>query len=302
MTTILSTDPQLSVPAPDPIGRLYRRPGSTPLDETPSGDVIIPSKKVLLERIASGEYSPSITNVIDVLNKPYLQTWAAKLSAEALISVEKSYPGRSVTHQREAVMWAKKEHERNRDAAAEKGTIVHEACEFLALERELDEKHKLPEYAGYIDAWKAWKAAYNPKFLALEVTVFGTTPRGKTYAGTADFVAEINGLIVAGDLKTTRSGLHDEVSLQLTAVSRAQQCTLDGSTLQDNFNIDAAIAVHLDPKGYTVKQARIDEEPWETFQGLLDAWVFNSFDGTMKDSIPSLSRSLTGPGAIVGKN
>lgn len=298
MTQILSTDPALSIPAPDPIGRLYRLPGSEPLSKNGKGEVIVPSESDLLAGVNSGKYLPSITNVIDVLNKPYLIGWGAKVALEKSIEVERQYPGRLMSNPRAGIAYLKKESERIRDAAATKGTKIHEACEYLAKGLSLADLPGEPlnaEEMRYVDSWQRWADLWQPEFLALELTVFGKTPEGLGYAGTTDFIAKINGRIVAGDLKTTRSGLHNEVALQLTAVCRAQECSPDDRKLQPNYDIESAIAVHLDVSRPTVKQVSLSDGMWSTFRGLRSAWTFNSFDGKIASDDQALSHPLTSP-------
>lgn len=301
METIRDTDPKLAIPAPAPIGRLYRLPGSASLTLRANGSPAIPRNSEIMSLVQSGTWAPSITNVIDMLNKPHLVTWGAKVAIQELIKVESRYPGVTLQKPSKALAYYKVEHERQRDAAADKGTTVHNACEMLANGQSLDDlvMPLTEEEALHVESWKNWRERWNPEFLATEVTVFGTTLDGLHYAGTADFVARINGKIVAGDLKTTRSGLHDEVSLQLTAVARAQSMSRDGEKMEPNFVVDAAIAVHLSAEGYAVKQADISDEKWEVFSGLRRAWMFNAFRGQTSPNHPALSRSLAGPEMLV---
>lgn len=300
MTTILSTDPALSIPAPDPIGRLYRKPGSEPLPTNAQGETRIPSKKQLLEKLTQGEYLPSITNIIDVLNSPHLNKWSARVALEKLVEIETQYPGNFMRNQTKAINYLTDEANRIKDAAALAGTNVHEACEYLALGKEIPKPLTLEEQNA-VDAWKRWRDMWEPEFLAVEYTVFGETDTGLGYAGTADFVIKLkNDKIVAGDLKTTRSGLHSEVSLQLTAIARAQQCTLDDMTLQDNFKIDAGIGVLLSVDGsFQVKQIDMSENKWKTFQGLRQAWTFSSFKGHTGEDEPPFVKSVLKPTDII---
>ena len=207
MNTIRDTDPKLAIPAPAPIGRLYRLPGSEPLTVRSNGTVILPRKDEIQRRIEAGVWSPSITNVIDLLNKPHLVTWGAKVAIQRIIDVERKHPGLTLQKPDQAIAYYKVEHERQRDAAADKGTAVHAACELLSNERDLAEL-AIPlssEEMLHVESWLRWRERWNPEFLATEVTVFGVTGDGLRYAGTADFVARIGGKTVAGDLKTTRS-------------------------------------------------------------------------------------------------
>lgn len=288
------TVPKLSIAAPDPIGRLYRYPGST-VEPLPRRNLDF------LPKILSGEWVPSITNIIDGLNKPYLNKWAARIALNELFDLEEKRPGYALGKRKKAVKYFSEAYERDRDAAATQGSHVHEACEFLALGKPLED---LPfvltdTEMKHVDAWKSWADTWQPEFLATEATVFGETEFHDPYAGTTDFVVKLNGATVIGDLKTTRSGVHNEVSLQLTAAARAEKITRDSETLVDNYNIDAGIVVHLSPDGFMVKQAEISDDSFRIFSGLRSAWVFQSFDGFLAQDRHVLSRSLSRPDKIV---
>lgn len=301
MTQILSTDPTLSVPAPEPIGRLYRMPGSEPLEQLPNGNVRVPNPGQLLEAVISGRFMPSITNVIGVLDKPHLLRWSSRKSLESLVEFLSKNPEENVAYllskRTEAIRYYAGAAERDRDAAAVRGTRVHEACEFLGLGKTLDELgYELnDDEMACVDSFKAWLDVWQPEFLANEVTVFGETPNGLKYAGTGDFIAKIDGRIVAGDYKTTRSGLHNEVSLQLTAVTRAPQITLDQQTLVPNFKVEAGIGVHLSPTGYNVRQASLSDEKWNTFCGLREAWTYQAFEGLTSPDDRALAGNIGRP-------
>lgn len=296
------TDPALAIPMPDPMGRIYRRPGSPALPRTARGKIILPDNELVREGLKSGTYAPSITNVIGVLNKPYLNTWAAKIALEKAIEVEQTYPGRFLANPQGAIKYLKVEHERIRDAAAEKGTRVHLACEWYARDGYLDLANfpyeLTPEEMAHVDSWKRWADIWQPEFLALEMTVFGTTPEGLAYAGTADFIAKVQDKTILGDIKTTRSGLHNELALQLTAVARAQERTEDAQSLLPNIAVDGGIGLHLSAdKGYTVRPAVLDESRWHTFRGLRMAWDYYALDGKGPDG-PSLLGSCPSPAQL----
>lgn len=288
---IRSTDPRLAIPAPDPIGRLYRLHGSDPLPVNSSGGVNVPSRARLAKGVREGEFVPSVTNVIDALGKPYLVTWGAKVALERALEVERSHPGYMLQKPKQAVAYLKKENERIRDAAAEQGTRVHEACEYLARGMALSDLPGEPlneREMLYVDSWKRWADVWQPEFVALEATFFGETSRGLGYAGTADFVAHINGLLVIGDIKTTNSGLHNEVALQLTALSRSRQYVTDDDELAPTPKFDAAIALHVSPDLFHVKEASMSDETWGVFEGLRHAWDFKAFEGALRSDDPAL--------------
>lgn len=294
---IADTDPALSIPVPDPIGRLYRQPGSEPVPTAASGAVILPDDKEIQQRIIDGVWMPSITNVLNVRNMPHLVGWAARKAANLAVETEQKYPGRIAAEPRKAFAYFASAADRDRDAAAVQGTLVHEACEFLA-KGEQPPKPLTDIQQKYVDNWKRWADEWQPEFIALEATVFGTTPQGLAYAGTTDFIAKINGMVTIGDIKTTRSGLHIDLALQLSAAAHAQRVSFDDRTFSPMLDIEAAIGLHLSPERYRVAPVQLDGQVWDTFCALRSAWNFHVFHGHLDNGKNALGGFLSGPEAL----
>lgn len=122
------------------------------------------------------------------------------------------FPGKSLMN------WiadtGKDEAERIKRMAAEKGSIVHRACELLSLGKTInhDEKFANPE-TGILQEISAeeyycamtyvnWFKETKPKVLATEMTVFNDK---YFYAGTLDLIVEIDGKVYVVDLKTSQN-------------------------------------------------------------------------------------------------
>lgn len=295
------TNPALSLPIPEPIGRVYRRPGDTSVRTGPNGGVILPSQAEIEQNIIDGKWLPSITNVIGVRNSPHLIGWAASKGVKAFHAMLQRSPEKIATNANGAIAYAERAAERDRDEAATRGTKIHYACEQVSLGRSVHPSYLSSEEWLYVDSFKDWMEAFKPEFIAREVTVFGTTPFGD-YAGTADFIAKIGGLVVAGDYKTTRSGLHIDVAFQLSAVAHATHYTMDGKTLMPMMNIDAGVGLLLSAKGYEMRQARLRGTSWDIFCGLRAVWITHVLHGTQDDGQPSLSEPLSSPNDILAES
>lgn len=255
------TLPQLAEPTE--FGRLYRRP-TTPMDLMPKTDVALQQNLLM----------PSVTNIIDVLSKPFLQTWYASEAAKAAIEVSKSHPGLMAQRPFDAIKWLKSAAERKAQAAASLGDEVHNAVEALAK----GEAVTVSETAQpYIDGWHQFVKDFSPEFLHLEATCYGMvdSPRGPlAYAGTADFICRINGQVVVGDYKSGKS-IHTEAALQLSALAHATEITNEDHTdLEAMPHVDGGVVLHLTPTGYVLYPVDTNA-PWEVFCDLRGLWNFH---------------------------
>ena len=276
------TTPNLAVPTP--YGRLYHKPGIDP--------ATLPDHLTALQE---GLLFPSVTNIIGVLDKPFLATWQAKEVALAAVDLAQTHPGLVVQKPKEAEKWLKAAADRKSKAAAELGDLVHNTVEALAAGQEptteLTAKAKL-----YVKSYHKFVADYQPEFLHLESTCYGTVPtsRGELgYAGTADFIARIDGKNYICDWKTGRS-IHTEAALQACALAHATEIVdIDETRLEPMPQIDGGLIVHLTPNGYFLYPANIGDEPWETFGRLRDVWDFHQANLTSRTPL-LLGDAVTG--------
>lgn len=107
-----------------------------------------------------------------------------------------------------------------REKAANRGTIVHAAFEFLSQEGEVPNLEGLTaEEAGHVEAVLLWAIDYRPEPEAVEVFVFSREHR---FAGRYDLRAVIDGETVLVDLKTSK-GVYREHSIQLAGYELASR-------------------------------------------------------------------------------
>lgn len=278
--------PALAIPLEGDVGRVYRYPGSDPVPTGPNGGIILPSEEEAMANIRSGKWVPSITNIVDVRDKPHLINWASRRALKEAIEYERENPGYLLAKEEEAVQRFQGAGNRERDTSAEKGTGVHYACELIAQGREVPSNFLTYEQERSVQRYREWTAEFEPEIIGTEVTVFGSTPYGD-YAGTADLLCKINGYTIALDIKTNRTGLHTDVAYQLSAICHAEHVSLDGGkSIQDMPKVDMAFGLHLSPRGYTFSMVEIDGEVWQTFQGERAMWEQHVFNGIQSDGIP----------------
>lgn len=277
------TNPELSKTTTKQIGRVYGLPGNTLPKNLSSAAV----RKLL----ATGEVFPSITNVLNVLNKD-LQGYAIYMMGKAL-------------REGQDIAAASKAPDMFRDHASARGSAVHNLIEeyinagngrrgmFLPAFKALAGWQEVQELGGegYMKAFIRFANDYKPTFHQQESTVFGSTvipdnvePNRFNYAGTTDFIATIGGVKVVGDWKCT-SKLHGSVSRQMAAVKYATHYwNPETNTLEEwpGDTIEQAIAVRLCADGtYEIKASNL-EQGWASFQRLRAEWEDYAFgDGEM---------------------
>ena len=112
-------------------------------------------------------------------------------------------------------------HDRERDDAADFGTLFHDLVDQIAKENPnaLDIIPKENERAWHDgEAFMRWCDKWKPKWVLNEFTVFNRT---YCYAGTCDALVEIEGELWMIDLKTSKS-INGDYALQLAAYSAAE--------------------------------------------------------------------------------
>lgn len=148
-----------------------------------------------------GVFYPSVTKILsEALPTPYaLRQWLGDVGNEVA--------------------------QKKMEDAAKQGTLIHNACQSLILGATINLKDQFPKkiqkkmLTGFIN----WFAAYQPKRLTLGGLTFQPemiVASRHGYAGTMDFVCEIQGEAYIVDWKTS-SGVHDSHKLQVTAYQNA---------------------------------------------------------------------------------
>ncbi|QUH01433.1 hypothetical protein HUO13_11985 [Saccharopolyspora erythraea] len=206
------------------------------------------------------ERVPGVTSILNMIPKPFLTFWAAKVVAETALECLPEVTGLALKDKQGAIDFLKGAPRRSTAGAADTGTAVHDLFERIARGENIGRIH--PEYQPYVDGIHAFNDKFQPEYLFLEQTTWSDTHR---YAGSFDFIAKIEGETVMGDAKTTRSGVHSEVAMQLSAYSYADHIIDTTGEIQEIPKIDAGVVVHLRPEGVRLVPARVDEETFEAF-------------------------------------
>ena len=163
----------------------------------------------------SGRVVPSVTTALgSMLNKPILMKWAVKETCNYLyekLKVKNDWSNREV--------WAMfTDAKKASDVIAKNsmiiGSEVHNLIEnFLLKKQNPNLKTKKDEVRNSFLAFYKWYKKYEPKVLGVEVPLYYDDYFG--YAGTTDLIAEINGIEMMLDFKTSNHIFLPDYALQL---------------------------------------------------------------------------------------
>ena len=184
-----------------------------------------------------GEYVPSVTTILDVINKPALMPWAAAEGARwfrdntAIVPAvlgechdddRDAYPafadGMTVNEMYDGIRGAFRKKSK---AARDIGTMVHKWCE-QAINFKLGngDAPALPtdeNAVRAIEGFQDWIAQNNIEWVSSEEKIYN---KDHNYAGTVDAVAYVNDEFCVIDFKTS-TGIWDEYFLQAAAYAEA---------------------------------------------------------------------------------
>ena len=220
------------------------------------------------------ELVPSVTNIIDVLSKPALPRWAAKETAQAAWKMRHSLDAMGET---EAVDVLKGSPWRNSGRAADRGTSIHDYLEAAAGGRHVELSGEAWNYKAAADEFLE---TYRPTIHLTEFSVFGDG-----YAGTADFLADIDGRLVVGDYKSSKA-LYPEIALQLAAIRYAHHI-VDAEGGDPMPEVDGCVGVLLTPDGCEVREIDAGPEAFEAFRACLTAWRWRKAGNPVGDVLPA---------------
>lgn len=163
----------------------------------------------------NGDPVPGVTSILKRVDKGiYLTNWYIRVTRDYWLEACKS--GRTDFEEIHKESW--NANKNISKAARDIGKNVHSyaECHFkgLPLPELLTDEAKRG-----VDAFHKWLAAHNVKIKASERLVFS---KEHYYAGTCDFVAEVDGVLAVGDLKTS-SGIFNEYRFQTAAYQHAIQ-------------------------------------------------------------------------------
>jgi hypothetical protein len=223
---------------------------------------------------ASGAKVPGVTSVLNMLPKPFLKAWAAKVVAESAVAMaEDGTLAPMVARDPSGTIdYLKRAPGRSTQGSADVGTAAHGIFEALSKGETLG--RLTPELQVYADHFRDYLDTIQPEYHRLEDTVWSET---HGYAGSFDAYATIQGEKVWLDNKTTKSGVHAEVALQLSAYAHADYL-LDGETGETLLQPQGTRGgiVHVRPEGWAFYEVPIGEDVFEHFLNLRKVFTWDT--------------------------
>lgn len=209
----------------------------------------------------TGAKVPGVTSIVGMLPKGFLQFWAAKMVAECAVDNMGAVVGLALNDKSGAVDYLKGAPRRFTAQAGDTGTAAHSIFERMARGEGMGRVH--PDLRRYAEHFAEFLEEVQPEFLFLEDAVWSDT---HNYAGSFDAIAKIGGETVMIDWKTTRSGVHEEVALQLSAYANADHIVL--AETGENVpipKIDACAVLHVRPEAWKLVPVKHSPEMFQTF-------------------------------------
>lgn len=214
----------------------------------------------------TGERVPSVTTIMkEGIAKPRLIGWAARLAADYAIENWAALDELSLYERREEIRYA---HDREREKASELGTKVHNVIDDWAQGRP---HSPAKETKPFLNNFISFMLERQPRFIETEATVWS---RKHQYAGTFDWVAEINGEVLLGDTKSGKR-VYEEVGMQLAALSHADFLIRPDGTEEPMPEFAGLAVLHVRPRGHKLIRVRKDAKNFRAFLACreLYSWI-----------------------------
>jgi hypothetical protein len=203
----------------------------------------------------SGRKNPGVTSVLNMLPKGFLKFWAAKVAAEYAVDNLGSVVGLAMNDRQAAIDAIKGAPNRFTGKAADVGSEAHDYFEKMAKGEPIGRVH--PDLAPFVQHFQEFLDLCQPEFLFMEETVWsddlGTAGSFDAMAVLrGDGAGPLKGKSLVMDWKTTRSGVHEEVALQLAAYRNAEHLVRPDGSRVPMPAIDGAAVLHVRPEGWAL--------------------------------------------------
>ena len=212
---------------------------------------------------------PGVTSVLGMLPKEFLRYWAAKMVAQEAVEDLGTVVQMTLRDPSAAVDHLRKSPDRNTRKAADTGTAAHDLFERMARGQTVGRVH--PDLEPFVRHFDEFLRVAKPEMLFMEETVWSDTHQ---YAGSFDGFGKIDGSPLWLDWKTTRSGVHEEVGLQLAAYRYADHIIREDGGRIPMPKADGGAVLHVRPEGWKLVPVKADEQSMELFLHLREVFRY----------------------------
>jgi hypothetical protein len=216
---------------------------------------------------------PSVTTILQVIGKPALINWAAKMEREMVTEVSASLyqDAMELPKKLSRTAWITsladrlgktKASQKELAKAGEIGTQAHALIEWTLKAKMLEQPGSAPKISDKAQwsfmAWEDWARSVDLKPIHVEQVVYSEQ---YGYAGTLDLLAEVNGKLTVLDWKTGKA-IYPESHLQNAAYRQAIREMGHGDPVQ----------------GIIVRLPKVDTDPqFEAAEALPEKECFDAF-------------------------
>lgn len=182
------------------------------------GKVILNFNSFKHRYTVDGETIPSVTKVLNIIAKPALVSWSARMATEHVMGCIE--PGVAYDEVQLSTIFegAKKAHWQKKKDAGDIGMLMHNWIEnYINGENPGMPVNEMLKEG--VDNFLAWVKINDVKFLKAEEPIYS---RKFKYAGIMDFICTIDGKLYVGDIKTSK-GIYPEYLLQTSAYRYARE-------------------------------------------------------------------------------
>ena len=210
---------------------------------------------------------PSVTAILDMLPRPFLAYWQARMVAELAVDSISMLPEMAERDRQGAIDYLKGAARRYTKQRAEVGSTAHDLFErmirgeqvgYLPVDMRPYERH----FAHFLDR-------VQPELVRAEDVAWSDT---HDYAGSFDAILRVrlndSGLpdpqgdvaTVIADWKTSKS-IYTSVALQMSAYAHADYIISPDGTREPMPAVDGACVLHITPESWSFAPVRIDRDP-----------------------------------------
>lgn len=212
----------------------------------------------------TGTKNPGVTSVLNMLPKGFLKFWASKVVAEEAIENLGAVVSIALTDPGAAIDFLKRAPDRFTRKAADTGTAAHDLFEQMSNGEKVNLNRLPAELRPFVQHFQEFLDVCEPEFIFTEETVWSDS---EGYAGSFDAfmilhgegAGPLQGKRLWADWKTTRSGVHEEVALQLSAYAHADNLIRPDGSRVPMPEFDGAAVLHVRPEGWALVPIEIGD-------------------------------------------